>query len=354
MKLHAVVATALVVPASLLLLATDASACLTTGVSVIAPGPVEPGQSVTYTVAGQIDPAATYDVKINGQVVPHTESGPRSQAGGATGTFVMPKLGVAAGTVEIQALIHHDDVAGETPPQSSFQYRDPALTPPSGTAAPAAGPAPAPGSAPQPATQVTQPGAGATPSAAPPSSPPAMSGPRVPQPQGSPPSSGHAVELATPAPIRARGGRRAARTVRTVGGQVVAPAYVPRNGDLVPLPHRHALRATGARTTPTHTPAAGATLVRPGTAVPVAPVASPQSRGTGSPVAVLVAVALILGVLGVGGAGVAARSRRPPAPEPSRPPETAAFDPVEAELQELIAAELARQLATEPEELVPL
>src|SRR4051812_2053676 len=89
MRLHVLVATLFAALASLIL-AASASACLSTGVSVTS-GPAEPGRTVTFTLHAQLGEDATYDVLIEGNPVDYTEVG-RSQTGGITGTFVMPKV----------------------------------------------------------------------------------------------------------------------------------------------------------------------------------------------------------------------------------------------------------------------
>jgi hypothetical protein len=289
-----------------------------------------PGDTVRFTLS-DTQPGATYTVWVEGRVVATGEDTTAAQ--GYRGTFTMPDLGGSTRSVYVKGEIRHMDESAEhvfdgpwtTEPQ--FQFTRPASP---GAAPPAREPvhAPAPTEAPerQRPPVDTEPG---TPAGSSPSTGTGPAGPATPGPPSSPvkpadPSGSSRPEMTAAAKAAAESPSRA--IARDRASRAAAPAPVRRpeqveKGDAAPL------------TRPDETPTA--------------------------PSAFLVAIALIvlagaasvmLRLLRRGGA-TPSGDRTPTVP-PWIPPdvrrEAWARDVlIEAELQELIAEERARELAAD-------
>ena len=272
-----------------------ASACINVGISGTPSGgagpesPAGPGDRIHFTIGG-LETGARWWASIDGRPV---GSG-TADGGPVSGEFTMPDFGPTSRDVTLSATVEHSDIPGDTIIRTStLHYRPPAPPPP-----PADQPAPQPQPAPQTPVSATPP---ATPP--PPSPPSAGGGPSGPHPHGSPGSGGPGRGAAAPVPVPV--------TESTAPTLHVRVHHVSR---------RHAARAIE---------------IRADRAVPV--VTPLPRRDDAFPWLVVALAAAAAATAGAtGGALVLLRRRRKP------PPDARGLE-VEAELQEIIAEERAKQ-----------
>jgi hypothetical protein len=320
----------------LLLAASPASACNCPSLGALGPGAkavAGPGDEVHYSLSNLSD-GAEYSIQVSKREVVSTQVYHGTSP--VSGTFVMPDLGGSDGGVTVNAVISHPDLVVDTcttKPNTTIMYTVP-KAPSSGT--PGVG-------APQADRQ-----------AAPERSRPAKSPPRVHQRAPNRPK--HAAP--EPDPIAPRASPRAP----------VNPAVEPTGSR--GHPGHHAIAASVAQS-----PAPAAKPAPASRVVSTEPHTSPALMGlrradaqpspTAQPV-VLVERAtsthfpwelsalglLVFAAISGGGWGFARARRRGPPPEPDadlRPLPACEGDPdaLEAELQELIAEERARDMSRE-------
>jgi hypothetical protein len=128
----------LIAIASCLAFTASASACPTSHL-VLSPKTVGPGDTVSYSISG-IDPNATYSFTIAGLTV----SGTNDNSPGDSGTFTMPDLGSQEQTLTAQGECTCPGDVTPTPLSDYLTYVPPApAQPPATTSAPSASPQPA-------------------------------------------------------------------------------------------------------------------------------------------------------------------------------------------------------------------
>jgi hypothetical protein len=294
-----------------------AQACITQGAAVAGLGssadaPLHPADSSVWKITN-LGAGATYTVSIEGREI---ASGTTTAAGPATGSFTMGNYGPEPQALTLSAVVSHEDIeGGETPPLLSTVYYAP------------------------------------TPTAEPPQQAPATATPTPAAPEKTRSASHRAPvkradrHTVTPRPVHRRTPRGAPATRQPAQPRTIRPATTaaPVIAAVAPAAtaapaHRSAnvrRERTTARALPTQAPPVFAHAV---SAVARRAVAEPRSasppsdrRGTEA----LIALA-VLALAGLGGAGAWALRRRRVQP-PQQPGDT-----VEAELQELIAEERAR------------
>ena len=356
MRLH--VAVASVTSVAVVALGTGtASACEPNGFEIGGNGgdtttlPIQPGQVVPYSFHG-VATDATYVISVGGMPAEHTETS-NNGWNGHKGTFVVPKVPAARGSLNVTLDVQ--DIDGESnPPQSPIvDYSEPKPADPAAQADPQ--PVEVPATSPLQPMPTSDGQPHQPPSSSPTGAPPAANGGGPTEiSRGSRPDSPRTAEhqaVRHAAPVGAAHAKPVAdssnREVRTVG----ATAHQPKRPSPV---HRSPAEPTIApRPDRTDSPSASRRVPR------TIAVASEDAIGTD-----LAAVLFVL----VLAAGVAVfwRSRRRPAgaiqvavaPTPPEPPTVVAVavpvleppqlpDPrdlaIEAELQEMLAEHTARQ-----------
>lgn len=321
----------------LLLDVAAAWACNPPGIGVTAPDPAYPGDPIYYTVTNMAS-GATYSVKVNNTVV--ISKRPTSTDAPVSGEFALPDMGPGATSLAVQVTVEHGDIengeqAWDTKSQQNVQY--------GGASRPAAEPeqtsgaGATPGETTQQQPQQSQSGSPA-PAAAPPASAPVTA---------APPSSGGGPARASeprrqPSRVSHRAPARERTTVRHAEVVIGPPAAEPAIG--APVGEPAVPPTSKARAGVEHLPNAAtitiparevAALARERAASSLSLRASQQTDATRD--LVLLALALTLGLLLMRRRGFGR-----PTPDPEPDPEPPGGDPIEAELQEIIAEERAR------------
>jgi hypothetical protein len=309
------------------------------------------GETVPFTIGGT-EEGANYTLAIRGQTVASgADTTPES---GLSGSFSMPAHGGTQTVVYVDMTADHAADGGRWTHTRSITY-----VPPSGGSADMAPPpaqSPAPPSAESPASPPSAEAPASPPSAQAPASPPSA------QPPASPPS--------------AETGRGSNAGAGSPGGTAAVPEHVAKAitaGASVPS---HAASGMLSSPVPTRAAAASASAAAADAARDSAGVAVEGAGGTGpegqgarfadvlggdtnvGPVAVptisLVALALAL-ALGLGGIGLLIVVSRGLSPDRQTVATelAAGLDEVEAELQEMIAEERARQVLSAPPDPPP-
>lgn len=287
-----------IVAGACLTFSASASACQIANL-VLSPRTAGPGDTVTYSISG-IAPNATYSFTIGGMEVPGTND----SSVGVDGTFAMPDLGSQERMVDANGTCSCPEDANSMVLHDSITY-----LPPPPAAPPATGSSQGSDSAPAqavPAQSSRQPETSAQKRApaAPPTHPAA-----APSAQGS-------------------GGGSVLRT------EVAAPQPVKTPSDSAPQAKAEERTGEASSSAPNRV------LDRIGGTTSVGPAKVPTLG--------LLAIALIL-IVGLGLAGLAIYIfRNGPDPDAAvRDPAPPGPDPIEAELQQIIAEEMARQLVSD-------
>ncbi|HEY6654467.1 MAG TPA: hypothetical protein VI028_10100 [Solirubrobacterales bacterium] len=288
----------LIAVASCLAFTASAWACPTTTL-VFTPKTAGPGDTVSYSIAG-IVPNATYSFTIAGREISGTNTS--SSDNGVSGTFTMPDLGSQQLTLTAHGSCSCPDSSDNPGLSASMEYLPP--PPPASSGSPQGSdstPAPA-----VPANTSQQPKTSATKQApaASPSHPAA-----APSAQGSGAGSVLGTEVAAPQPVK------------TPSDSAPQAKAKERTGEASSSVSNRVLDTIG-----------GTTSVGP---------AKVPTLG-------LSAIALIL-IVGLGLAGLAIYIfRNGPDPDAAvRDPAPTGPDPIEVELQQIIADEMARQLVSD-------
>lgn len=322
----------------------SAWACVDPGIGV-SQDPVGPGDPVYYTIT-DMRSGAFYEVKAGNDVVVSRRQTLTNDA--VKGSFPMPDAGPSPTSVSVQVIVEHGDI------ENADQTLAPSAPSPikyAGDAQPSSQPSatPAPPQGTSPASQTVQhTDAAGTPPAAPPTSQsqPAVA-PR--SPGGGPTRAPHPVARSHVAAPRhaARAHQRAASVRRAV---VVAPPSVePIAPAPVVLPSAPAVRVRPERTAepvvvPLPEVAARVTVPRAIEQRARPPVEQPEATHDYAFVVLAIALAVAITTRRHRGWGrrPAELSPSPRPPEPARGHEDLA---IEAELQEIIAEERARERA---------
>jgi hypothetical protein len=316
----------LIAAAALLLVPGAAQACNDPTVSV-RPNVAGPGDTMRYTITN-LTAGAKYELSVEGVLVVPTREATSTSA---SGTFTMPDLGDRSGGISIGGPIEHWDI--ENSPTRKFDtdgtYRAPASTP---TGPPES--QPAPGTPPADVPGGREPGA-ANPAGKLIDDAPAHRAPqplRATRPDGPGPQTAAPVEAEVP---------------------LAAPAPVTAEPDAVSSPRNELRAAPVAPGRPRATPAGPvhATVPQPAPPRPRTETVSapepgaPEHDGPAPPLMLVAALTAAGGcalwlmlLLRRGGEAAAPRAT---APDPRIPPDAS----VEAELQEIVAEERARQLS---------
>ena len=286
----------LIAVASCLAFAALASACSIT--NLVLDKSAGPGDTVSYSISG-IEPNSTYSFTIGGQTVSGTNDG----SPGASGTFTMPDLGSQQQTLTAQGSCSCPDSSDNPGLSASMQYLPPPPAASSGSPQESDS-APAPAVAAHGSQQPKTPAKKQVPAASP--SHPAAAAPSAQD------SGGGAV----------------------LGTKVVAPQPVNAPSDSTPRAKAKERTGEASSGVPNRV------LDTIGGRTSVGPAKVPTLG--------LLAIALIV-IVGLGLAGLAIYIfRNGPDPDAAvRNPAPTGPDPIEAELQQIIAAEMARQLVSD-------
>lgn len=351
MRSHILVATVIAALASLIVAASAAACELTDGSLQSVNGTyyephgptvaISPGDTVTFTFGGLL-PGATYTVTYNGQPIPYEEV--QRWPAGAKAKFTVPDLGSGAtdGAWKIEPVPGgHDAGTAPTPTELNVRYQARASTPApgGGSSAPTAST-----SAPQPSS-TGQPAGGSQPTTV-----VTQTTLSEPPPSGSPTNVGHISQAGGAVRHRVSHQQALRSQARTALVSASHPAATPQS--------QHATRSQPVtRTHSSRTP-------QPTDRTQPRPVAVPETRGPmgsarrdgGVGTAIVVAsILLLFGLAGYGGTRVLARRTPPPGPEPEGGTTTTpAFDPIEAELQQMLAEEQVNLAGEERREAVPV
>jgi hypothetical protein len=313
----------------------SASACNDPILQAIEPSSGGPGDVVSFTIINT-SPGATYAVSIEGGM----RASGRADGSHVTGTFTMPDLGRSATTVSIEAVVTHEDIAeGSIPTSRAFNYRPPAASSAPAPAADLGQSAPTPSAQSDPVAQSSPPAAG-------------HAGPDQPAPPGVRHSGKHArsKQRLTPArsPVRRPSVARdpvsqpaatRATLQRPIARPEVATAPLVRAR---PARHqverRRTVRASAIKLRPAGVPSA--------VGVAAAKRSGPIDRGVAEDTTAVAAMAILVALLGGIGRSAVRVWRSVPLPTAPGWPRSldldAIHDPVEAELQEIVAHERAR------------
>jgi hypothetical protein len=287
----------LIAVASCLAFTASAWACPTT--TLVLEDSAGPGDTVSYSIAG-IVPNATYSFIIAGQEISGTNTS--SSDNGVRGTFTMPDLGNQQLTLTAHGSCSCPDSSDNPGLQASMQYLPPAAPPASGSSQGSdSTPAPA-----VPAHSSLQPKTFANKHAP-------TASPSHPAAAPSAQSSGGGVELGT---------------------EVAAPQPVNTPSDSAPQAKAKERTGEASSSVPTRV---------------LDTIGGTTSVGSAKvPTLGLLAIALIM-IAGLGLAGLAIYIfRNGPDPDAAvRDPAPPGPDPIEAELQEIIAEEAAKQLLSD-------
>jgi hypothetical protein len=275
----------------------SASACNLAHLTL--PPSAGPGDTVSFSISS-IEPGATYDLRIAGVEVSGTNDTPYN---GVSGTFTMPDLGSTSLTVTGFAHTHHAADGDDQDPSSSMTYQ------PAAPEQPATAPTPSHASAPAEKTSA-----------------PKAHHRRPPQP----------IAIANHAAQRQR------HDSATTGGAGAGAAPAD---------------AVGSEPGPTHPSSGSGEAKNAGeksSGVPHNVLNAIGSTTKVGPADVPTIGLLLIAVIVIAGAALAAfviyLLRRGPDPEAAiKAPAPIDPDPVEAELQEIIADEMARQLLSDLE-----
>jgi hypothetical protein len=326
-----------VVALSFLLFAGSAFACMNWDMAVY-PQQAAPGTTATWTLTG-LDPADRVQVSMGGSPISEPVI-----AGGSTmtGTFVVPKTGVTVSATIWDSLEQNnspDNYLGWNTKSAGGGGKTTVTVPPPAAAAPA--PAPS-------APAQTPSGTAPTPTAAPPSSG-GQSGPVAVDGSPSGHGSGSGGQAQTQQSLTTTPAHSTQRTAthqsHAAPKQIRRAAPAPeRPAEFVPARATRVVAkvAVATASVPDARPLMRRLPLEPRASVPAA---SHTTRG-GLPIAGIAALALLL-LVGIGGAGARILRRPSPAPLPDNEV-TAAPDQIEAELQELIAEQKAKELTRVP------
>jgi hypothetical protein len=287
----------LIVVSACLTFSATASACQ--DVNLVLPDRAGPGDTVPYSIAG-ISPGATYSFTIADQQVSGSNSS--TDLNGVSGTFTMPDLGSKELTLTANGTCSCPEDANPQNINDSMQYVPPAPAaapaPPASASSPAASAAPAPSAARSPNDRSHR------------------SGP--PEPVANHPSRGQGIQSAGTSPA-------------------VAPALGPSTSDASATSNSTS-RSEGAKQEGKETSSVPDHVLHAlGTTTSVGPAKVPTLG------------LLLMSVILVAGAALAAfviyLFRNGPDPDAAvKAPAPPGPDPVDEELQQIIADEMARQL----------
>ena len=321
----------------LLLAASPASACNCPALAALGPGAkgvAGPGDQVHYTLSYLSD-GAEYSIQVDKREVVSTQVYHGTSQ--VSGTFVMPDLGGSDRGVTVNAVINHPDLVVDNcngKPYTSITYTLP-KAPSSGT--PGVG-------APQADRQ-----------AAPERSRPAKSSPRLREPAASRPK--HAAPERDPIAPRASPGAPVTPAPVEPAGKTGQPGHHAIAASVAHSPAPAAQQAPSSRLVSTEhrTSPAPKGLLRADaqpshTAKPI--VRLEQTPPRDPPWEVIALGLLVFAAISGGGWGFARARRRGPPPEPDADlrrllSREGDLDAVEAELQEVIAEERARDMSRE-------
>jgi hypothetical protein len=287
----------LIAVASCLAFTASAWACPTT--TLVLPDSAGPGDTVSYSIAG-IVPNATYNFTIAGQEISGTNTS--SSDNGVSGTFTMPDLGSQQLTLTAHGSCSCPDSSDNPGLTASMQYLPP----------------------PPPASTRSPQGSDSTPA-------PAVPAQSSQQPKT---SAKKQAPVASPSHPAAAPSAQASSGGAELGTEVAAPQPVKTPSDSAP--QAKAKERTGEASSS----APNRVLDTIGGTTSVGPAKVPTLG--------LLAIALIL-IVGFGLAGLAIYIFRngPDLEAAVRHPAPTGPDPIEAELQQIIADEMARQLVSD-------